>query len=65
MSQIHSGMKTTEVEAILGRPAHIDQSETTGLRGELYDYPSPAGEGRVVFLNDVVFKSEFISRARS
>ena len=60
MAQIQQGMKTAQVEAILGRPAHIDQSETTGLRGEVYDYTGVNGTGRVVLLNDTVFKAEFI-----
>jgi hypothetical protein len=61
MARVHAGMKTSEVEVLLGRPAHIDQSETTGLRGEVYDYPGAnGGEGRVVLLNDTVFKVEFV-----
>jgi hypothetical protein len=64
MAQIRTGMKTGEVEAILGRPAHIDQSETTGLRGEVYHYPGPNGEGLVVFLNDAVFDAKFIPGAK-
>jgi hypothetical protein len=60
MAQVKTGMKTAEVEKILGRPAHIDQSETTGLRGEVYDYPGVNGEVRVIILNDIVFKAEFI-----
>ncbi len=60
ISQIKPAMKVDQVEALLGRPARIDQSETTGLRGEAYHYPAANGEGRVVFLNDSVFKAEFI-----
>jgi hypothetical protein len=60
MAQVTVGMKTADVEKILGRPAHIDQSETTGLRGEVYDYPGSNGEGRVIILNDLVFKAEFV-----
>ncbi len=66
MARVHTGMKTSEVETLLGRPAHIDQSETTGLRGEVYDYPGAnGGEGRVVLLNGTVFKVEFIARGNS
>jgi hypothetical protein len=60
MAQIKPAMKVEQVEALLGRPAHIDQAETTSLRGETYHYPASNGEGRVVFLNDTVFKAEFI-----
>jgi hypothetical protein len=60
ISRIKPAMNAAQVEAILGRPAHIDQAETVGLRGEVYDYPGPRGEGRVIFLNDAVFKAEFV-----
>jgi hypothetical protein len=60
MAQIQPQMKVDQVEAILGRPARIEQSETTGLRGQVYHYPAPTGEGRVIFLNDAVFKADFI-----
>jgi hypothetical protein len=59
MAQIKPAMKAEQVEAILGRPAQIEQAETTGLRGEVYHYPAAQGEGRVIFLNDAVFKAEF------
>ncbi len=58
-------MKTAQVEALLGRPERIDASETTGLRGEVYHYPGSGGEGRVVILNDSVFKAEFIPEGKS
>jgi hypothetical protein len=60
ISQIKPAMKPAEVEAILGQPTSIDHAETTGLTGDLYHYPTPNGEGRVVFLNDAVFKAEFV-----
>jgi hypothetical protein len=60
MAQIKPAMKIEQVETLLGHPARIDQAETTALRGETYHYPTPNGEGRVVFLNDTVFKAEFI-----
>jgi hypothetical protein len=66
ISAIHTGMKAAQVEAILGRPAHIDESqEATGLRGEVYDYPAPNGEGRVIFIDDAVFKAEFVPGGKS
>jgi hypothetical protein len=63
ISQVKPGMKAAQVETILGRPAHIDQAETTGLRGEVYDYPGTVGTGRVIFLNGAVFKAEFLPGA--
>jgi hypothetical protein len=65
MAQVKSGMNATQVQALLGRPARIDQSETTGLTGEVDYYPAPQGEGRVIFLNNAVFKAEFVPGAKS
>jgi hypothetical protein len=64
MAQIKPGMNADQVEAILGRPAHIDQSETTGLQGQVYHYPGPNGEGQIVFLNNAVFDAKFVPGAR-
>jgi outer membrane protein assembly factor BamE (lipoprotein component of BamABCDE complex) len=64
MGEIKPAMSTTQVEALLGQPSHIDHAETTGLRGDVYDYVSIRGEGRVVFLNDVVFKAEFLPASK-
>ena len=65
ISQIKSGMKIDQVEVLLGQPAHIDHAETTGLTGDVYHYPAANGEGRVVFLNDAVFKAEFVPVGKS
>ncbi len=65
MALIKPGMNSGQVENILGRPSRIDQSETTGLTGIVYHYSTPAGEARVVFVNDAVFTSEFVSGAKS
>ena len=61
ISQIHPSMKPDDVKALLGKPDHIDHAETTGISGDVYHYPASNGEGRVVFLNDVVFKAEFVT----
>jgi hypothetical protein len=65
MAQIKPAMNPAEVEAILGRPAYIEhsQSATTDLTGEVDYYPAPNGQGRVVFVNNTVFKAEFIPGA--
>lgn len=60
MAQIKASMTPDQVTTLLGQPAHIDHAETLGLRGDVYHYPAPGGEGRVVFLNDAVFKAEFV-----
>ncbi len=67
MARIQPGMKADQVETILGRPAHIDQSETADqtLNGEVDHYPAPNGEGRVVFVNHAVFKAEFVPAGKS
>ena len=63
--EVKPSMSVPQVETLLGRPSHIDEAETTGLRGQVYDYTSSHGEGRVVFLNDAVFKAEFIPEVKS
>ena len=67
MSLIRPAMSQDQVEAILGHPATIDQSETADqtLSGEVDHYPAPNGEGRVIFVNHVVFKAEFVPGAKS
>ena len=67
MAQIKPAMNASQVEAILGRPASIEQSETAdqALNGEVDHYPSSNGEGRVVFVNHAVFKAEFVPKAKS
>jgi len=62
MAQIKPAMKTDQVVALLGQPAHIDQSQTSDqlLSGEVYRYPAPDGEGRVVFINGAVFQAQFV-----
>ena len=65
IAQIKPAMNAAQVEAILGRPTRIEQSETTGLTGEVDYYPASNGEGRVIFLNNAVFKAEFVPGAKS
>jgi hypothetical protein len=67
ISPIKPAMNQDQVEAILGRPARIDQSETADqtLNGEVDYYPASNGEGRVIFVNHAVFKAEFVPGAKS
>ncbi|HEV3271811.1 MAG TPA: outer membrane protein assembly factor BamE [Candidatus Methylacidiphilales bacterium] len=67
IAQIKPAMSQDQVEAILGRPARIEQSQTADqtISGEVDHYPGWGGEGRVIFLNGTVFKAEFVSGAKS
>ena len=71
LTRIKPGMTTDQVEAILGRPASIEQSETADqtLSGEVDHYPArfpaPSGDCRVIFINHAVFKAEFLPGAKS
>jgi hypothetical protein len=67
IAQIKPGMNQNQVEAILGRPARIDQSETADqtISGQVDHYPAWGGEGCVIFVNHAVFKAEFVSGAKS
>jgi outer membrane protein assembly factor BamE (lipoprotein component of BamABCDE complex) len=60
LTQVTTGMKTDQVQKILGQPTRIDQSEITGLSGQVYHYVSSAGDGQVVFVNDAVFETNFV-----
>ena len=67
MALIKTGMKVAQVEALLGSPTHIDESQTADqtLTSQVYRYSTPAGEGRVVFVNGIVFSSTFLNGAKS
>jgi hypothetical protein len=67
LAKIKPGMTSTQVEAILGRPASIEQSETPDqtVTGEVDHYPGSGGEGHVVYVNNVVFKAEFVPTTKS
>ena len=67
MAQIKPGMTPDQVQALLGRPASIEQSETEDqtISGEVDHYPAPNGEGRVVIVNHTVFHADFVPGAKS
>ena len=56
-------MTANQVEAIMGRPAHIEASETAdqNLSGEVDHYPTSQGDDQVVFVNHSVFKTQLIA----
>ena len=64
---IKPGMKVAQVEALLGSPTHIDETQTADqtLSGQVYRYSTPAGEGRVVFVNGIVFSTTILPGAKS
>jgi hypothetical protein len=67
LSEIKPGMSPDQVQAILGRPARIEQSESPDktITGEVDHFPGSGGEGRVVFVNSAVFKAEFVPGTKS
>ena len=64
---IKPGMKVNQVEALLGSPTHIDETQTSDqtITGQVYHYSTPAGEGRVVFMNGIVFSTTILPGAKS
>ena len=60
-----SPLSTNDVVRLLGQPSHIDESETTGLSGQVYYYPWHNNEMKIVFVNGTVFHAEYTSRKQS
>jgi hypothetical protein len=62
-------LSIAQVEQLMGRPATIEQSETADqtITGTVYHYPYPAHgqDFKVVFVNGVVFGTQFIPLAKS
>jgi hypothetical protein len=59
-------LTVAEVEKLMGSPTHIEHSETTGITGDVYHYPSPTGaDMKIVFVNGIVFHTEYITGAKS
>ena len=67
MGLVKPGMKTDQVVALLGSPTRIDETQTADqtLTGEVYHYATPAGDGRIVFVNGIVFSANILSGAKS
>jgi hypothetical protein len=55
-----SPLTVAQVEALMGPPASIEQSETADqtVTGMVYHYPSHGADLKVVFVNGVVFHAE-------
>jgi len=64
---IRPGMKINQVEALLGSPTRIDETQTANSTtpNEVYHYSTPAGDGRVVFVNGIVFSSTLLTGSNS
>jgi hypothetical protein len=60
-------MKVAQVEALIGTPTHIDEAQVADqtVTGQVYHYSMPAGDGRVVFVNGIVFSTSILSGAKS
>ncbi len=58
-------LTTDEVVNLLGQPSHIDESESTGVKGEVYYYPWHKSEMKIVFVNGTVFHAEYTPDKKS
>jgi hypothetical protein len=64
---IKPGMKADQVQALLGSPNRIDETQTEDqtVTGQVYHYTTPAGDGRVVFVNGIVFSATILPATKS
>jgi hypothetical protein len=64
---IKPGMKADQVQALLGNPTRIDETQTDDqtVTGQVYHYATPAGEGCIVFVNGVVFSATILPGNKS
>ncbi|SDU14671.1 Outer membrane protein assembly factor BamE, lipoprotein component of the BamABCDE complex [Verrucomicrobium sp. GAS474] len=58
LTKVKTGMSASEVEALLGKPASIETSETLGIRATTYYYKAGGAEVKISFLNDGVMVKE-------
>ena len=49
----------------MGRPAHVEHAESTGITADVYHYSYHDHDMKVVFVNGVVFHAEFVPGAKS
>lgn len=49
-------LSIAQVEQLMGQPLRIEHTESTGVTGEVYHYPTypPGGDFQVIFVNGVV-----------
>ncbi len=62
-------LTVAQVESLMGRPVTIEQSETADqtITAEVYHYPHPeqGQDFKVIFVNGVVFGTQFVPLAKS
>ena len=62
-------LSIAQVEQLMGRPANIEQSESADqtVTGAVYHYPHPehGQDFKVIFVNGVVFGTQFVPIAKS
>jgi hypothetical protein len=56
-------MTVAAVESILGKPARIEHSESTGLTGDVYHYPASSRDMKITFINGTVFDTAIIPQS--
>jgi hypothetical protein len=68
LARVTDGMKAGQVETLLGQPTRIEQAEVPDMSGiisgKVYHYTSTQGDAQVVFVNDAVFKTEFVPEGK-
>ena len=64
--EMNPPMTKDQVEALVGMPSRMEVAESTGISGAVYHYPIiNHGEVKIVLVNDVVFRAEFIPENKS
>ncbi len=60
-------MTVAEVEAVMGKPASIEQSQTEDqtISGMVYHYPGHGADLKIVFINGVLFHEEMPAPTKS
>lgn len=58
LQQIHNGMTTDEVKAILGTPTDTQSGSVIGISGTTYLYHTSTSDVKITFLNDKVIATE-------
>ncbi len=60
-------LRVAQVEALMGAPVRIDQSESAdqAITGLVYHYPAHGEDMRVVFVNGVVFRTQIAPETKS
>jgi hypothetical protein len=67
INEAKTPLTIAQVEEAMGRPAHIDESESADqtITGMVYHYPAHGEDMKVVFVHGVVLRTEFTPTAKS